>query len=672
MVLTLEHIEDFKRSGLTDSTIEKLRFEAVRPHEIKLRGVESAVRIPYWNIDGSVNCFERWKVFPPITTADGHTQKYYQKPESVPHLYLPPCLSWSIVAKSADREIHIAEGEKKSAASCQRGDFCIGVAGVWNWRQRLESGDRIVIPTLDLFVWKGRSVVLIPDSDGWREDKWINVLSGFYALGQELISRGATVTMLRLPERHNVKVGLDDWYVAAGDDWEHQWKHLEQFSLDDERLAPVAAWWQKWREKQATLAAVSTQDLEEITLEETAGLYTVRVPRHHVVLTFDRLQETRGAIHTELSVTLGTTVLLDGVDLALKSDDSQKKHARTLADFAKVIPWKMLLQKACSLVLKRYRVGDPGVTLDRSTPIEPLTYALNPLVFKNKTTILYGDGGLGKSTLALLVAMLVSLGLSVAGLRAILGKILYLDYEDSSDVHARRLQAIQSGHPELMNASVDYQRCVEPLARIVAPLVRQIQDKGITFLVVDSLLAATGGDSSAEATTKVFAALRTLNVSTLMLGHVPKFIGEGQGHPTVYGSVFNQNFARSVWEVKKEQEVGENGMILGLFNRKSNLSRLHPPIGLQVTQDHDAIRYEPFDLAKAGALAESLPLPSRIRNFLESDGLPYSSKDIAAELGAKVETIKAVLSKHKGHKWQMVGEGRDAKWTVLSQGKGRA
>jgi hypothetical protein len=294
---------------------------------------------------------------------------------------------------------------------------------------------------------------------------------------------------------------------------------------------------------------------------------------------------------------------------------------------------------------------------------------VDPLVFKHKTTILYGDGGLGKSTLGLFCGLCVSTGRTVAGVAALPGRALYLDYEDDADVHTRRLQAILRGHPELNGASVLYQRCTEPLTKITYPLVRKLQEDDVSFVIVDSLIAATGGEASAEATARLFASLRTLKVEVLAIGHVPKTQGEGQDHASVYGSVFNQNFARSVWELKREQAIGEDGAILGLFNRKSNLSRLHLPIGFKVTQDQEGalIRYEPFDLARTAELATALPLPNRIRNLLDSTRIPQSAKEIADELDARLSTVKATLSRYKGVKWQQIGENREAKWTTINR-----
>lgn len=101
---------------------------------------------------------------------------------------------------------------------------------------------------------------------------------------------------------------------------------------------------------------------------------------------------------------------------------------------------------------------------------------------------------------------------------------------------------------------VRYQACTNPLLTVPHELLRRIQAEGITFVVLDSLAASTGGDAGAEAATKVFRAIRILNVGTLVLAHIPKPNGEGQA-PSIYGSVFNKNSPRSTWEIRKEQAI---------------------------------------------------------------------------------------------------------------------
>ncbi len=673
-VLAAEHLEDLRRAGLSDATVEALYFRAVRPHDIKIQGVESAYSIPYFNVNGSLNCFERWKLFPLRKTNSG-TRKYWQPPNTPPHLYLPPLVDWSTVATNAITTVTVSEGEKKAAAGCQAGLYVLGVAGVWNWLQRLETGERLIIPTLDQFAWKDRSVELVPDSDAWRPDKLLNVLGGFYALGQQLISRGAKVSLVKLPEPRGVKVGLDDWLVQTGARHETDWPALSRISLDDPRLVTVAAWWQKWREKHATQEAIRKRAVHDLVLTDVAGVFTVKSPAHGLTIIFEQLYTQRGGIVAEISIAVGNTDLRSCIDLNLKSDSAQAKLAVGLKSLCQAmpgeIPWKVLIPGACALVLKRYRQGAPLLHIDKDTTCEPLTFIVNPLVLKRKPTVIFADGGKGKSTLGLLAALLVSTGGSIVGISAVKGRALYLDWEDSDDVHTRRTHALQAGHPELIDAHVTYRRCTERLARMVHEVARIIQQEQITLLVVDSLLMAAGGGSDAEATEQFFASLRVLDIATLIIGHTPKTLAEGQEIPTIYGSVFNSNLARSTWELRTEQEVGEDTAILGLFHRKRNLTGKLPALGLKVHHlpDGSYIRYEPFDLNQTAEIEKALPLPNRIRNLLESDGVPRSSKEIAEELERPLASIKATLSntRYKGIKWQMIGEGREAKWTVLNR-----
>ncbi|MEO7862327.1 MAG: AAA family ATPase [Nitrospirales bacterium] len=664
--LAPEHREDLSKSGLTEATITFMQVAAMPPGDIKLRGVTSAYVLPYFHLDGTTNNFKRAKLFPPVKTDHG-TMRYWQPPNTSPHLYVPPLLGWASVARNPTTELTICEGEKKAAAACQHGLIAASIGGVWCWRTTLDNGEKFTLPQLDEFQWPTRSVLICPDSDAWREDKGFQILSGMFALAKELQQRGASVQFVKLPDLPGSKTGLDDWLLVPSHDVEHSWPKLERIPLDDPRFDPLTAWWQRWREKQATQTSLKAHDQDELTLDEVVGLYTLRAPTHQVMLTFDRLQEQRGSVHAEVTVTLGATVLLDAVDLGLKSDSSQTNLVKSLKVYSTDVPWKMLLQKACALVLRRHREGAPLSILSKDTLVEPLMFSINPIVPRKKPVILFSDGGKGKSTLALMLAMLTATGQRVGPFSALKGSPLYLDWEDDVDVHARRLKAIQSGHPELLDALVFYQRCTEPLTRLTHDLARTVQARGITLVVIDSILQAAGGDASAEATGKLFAAIRSLGVESLCIGHVPKSLGEGQEHATVYGSVFNQNLARGLWELKTEQEIGEDSAILGLFHRKHNLTRKHAPIGLKVTHDQEGtfVQYEAFDLSKTVEIEKTLPLPSRIRNLLDSDGVPRSAQEIAESLSATLKVVQSTLSRYSKYKWSMLGDNRSAQWTTL-------
>jgi Domain of unknown function (DUF3854) len=213
MSLAPEHLADLKKSRLMDEMIALCQFRSARPHDIRrFKSVDSALVIPYFDLDGKPTTFERLKFFPPLIHVDGTVQKYSQEHGSDSELYIPPLHPWKEIAADPTQVIVVTEGEKKSACGCQAGLFCVGISGVWNWRIKLDRHERMVVPGLDLFVWQDRAVEMVPDSDLWRKEKF-KALCGFYALGMELVSRGAMVKFVQLPDSAQGKVGLDDWMV---------------------------------------------------------------------------------------------------------------------------------------------------------------------------------------------------------------------------------------------------------------------------------------------------------------------------------------------------------------------------------------------------------------------------------------------------------------------------
>ena len=135
---------------------------------------------------------------------------------------------------------------------------CIGIAGVWNWRNKLDNDERLTCPELDQIIWQGREVEIIPDSDGWREDKRFDVLAGFYALAMDLIQRRARVQFVKLPELiPGIKTGLDDWLVRKGSLWQWEWDSLERVPMEDPRLRKLAKWWQGWNLRQGEARTIS-------------------------------------------------------------------------------------------------------------------------------------------------------------------------------------------------------------------------------------------------------------------------------------------------------------------------------------------------------------------------------------------------------------------------------
>ncbi|MEO0069700.1 MAG: hypothetical protein ABIK18_02770, partial [candidate division WOR-3 bacterium] len=109
------HLEDLRRSGLTDETIRAAGIYTVQPDEIRKKlgggdaGVVSAYAIPYPGCEG----FERYRLF----YEEGQTGPKYRQPPGTPNrLYVPPG-----VDLTGDGPLLVVEGAKKALALWQVG-----------------------------------------------------------------------------------------------------------------------------------------------------------------------------------------------------------------------------------------------------------------------------------------------------------------------------------------------------------------------------------------------------------------------------------------------------------------------------------------------------------------------------------------------------------------------
>lgn len=236
-----EHMTDLHKSGLTDETIRTAGLYSVRPSDLaKLIGfdpvgVQSALCFPYQGTGD----YCRVKVFPSYKDRNGHTVKYLQRRGSDVHLYIPASIQG--VLQDSTVPLAITEGEKKALALTQAERPCIGIGGLWSWRQ-----DRQPIPELEAIVWGERRVSLYPDSDVWQRP---DLMQAVYALGRELVARGALVSVVMIPNGEKGKVGIDDYLTDCsrrGVSPVAALSCLASLPLDHPAFAAAAAWWKQW------------------------------------------------------------------------------------------------------------------------------------------------------------------------------------------------------------------------------------------------------------------------------------------------------------------------------------------------------------------------------------------------------------------------------------------
>lgn len=161
----------------------------------------------------------------------------------------------------------------------------------------------------------------------------------------------------------------------------------------------------------------------------------------------------------------------------------------------------------------------------------------------------------------------------------------------------------------------------------------------VKLLIIDSLgPAARGNLNDPEPAIRYHAALRQLGITSLTLAHTAK--DQVTKRRTVFGSIYFTNLARSIWEAKAEQEMGEDTTIISLKHTKANLSRLHLPLGYCFTFTDSTISIAKADL-RGTTLSSELPLSLQIKNLLKSG--PLTVKGIAEQLGSGTDTIGRTL-----------------------------
>lgn len=207
-----EHLEDLRKSGLSDETILESGIESVPPSEIQERlgfpisGLRSLYEIPY-----GVNGHSRYKVFynedSKVSDDGSEKPKYLCRKGSGNHLYIPPGVRTNL--KNPSISLSITEGEKKSLKATQEGISCIAIPGLWNW----SDGNKELISDFNQIALDGRTIYIIPDNDwlqpnrhGWQK----NLKQAVHELAYKLIDKGAKVSWIELPLSEN-KVGLDDY-----------------------------------------------------------------------------------------------------------------------------------------------------------------------------------------------------------------------------------------------------------------------------------------------------------------------------------------------------------------------------------------------------------------------------------------------------------------------------
>lgn len=342
----------------------------------------------------------------------------------------------------------------------------------------------------------------------------------------------------------------------------------------------------------------------------------------------------------------------------LMSTDARGKAARFLSGRLD-LKWVDLLEVTSRLSLMSLREGDPPVMLRDVPRPNGEAYAVDPIVLSDGPTIWFGKGGTGKSYFALAAAALMDgFNDAMGGMQiAKRHRVAYLDWEWDAWVHADRMRALLGKGME--DCDVVYRRCFGPLPDQVEQLRRMIDAEGITFVIVDSIGAACGGEPEASATALRFNdAVRALGVGSLLISHVTK--GGDTEHP--FGSVYWTNIARATWYLHQDEDSGE----IGFFNKKANLTKRAKPVGFRLDIDEAAgtVTIDRVSLT-ADELIDQMSISHRILAVLARE--PIGIDELAEAVGSTRQVVKNKLTLMK-RKGQVVNTARGS-WGLAAPGQ---
>jgi len=263
-------------------------------------------------------------------------------------------------------------------------------------------------------------------------------------------------------------------------------------------------------------------------------------------------------------------------------------------------------------------------------------------------SILFGDGGLGKSYLALFFATCIVSGLPIAGRPVEQCPVLYLDAELDEDEFVRRSYAIARGL-ELKSPpqGLYYWRLPGSLtdAKVIGEARAYMRECGAGLVIVDSLTIGSYGLDPKEARDiiRLFKSLEVF-VTVLAIDHIktPE-PGADTSEYRPFGSAFKHHQARSLIRVTKAPGGG-----LALRNTKTSFDEKSATLyaALHFDKELRTVRVDsldPSDERLAGMT--SIPTEDRIIQALaRSDDQTSTPTAIGEELELKPKTVSNHLS----------------------------
>ena len=384
-------------------------------------------------------------------------------------------------------------------------------------------------------------------------------------------------------------------------------------------------------------------------------------PDDGIEVLLDHLRIRDDGVHCWITVSHMSDELYGPIRLNLLSESGREGLRRALKD-RREHDWQSVLDHVARFTVRSFDVAEPRVDVTLHVPTVASPWLVYPFVRSKQPSVIYGDGGTGKSTLAMAIAISLACGKPVVPGMEVESQapIIYGDWETDEDDASEVAQYVARGAGLVIpKDTFIYRRFSGPLPEHVDTLLKDIAETGARMIVIDSAIAAAGEDAHGpDAPRMHYNALRQLGESSLTLTHVPS------QSDRMYGNVMWRNLSRVAWLMESKQDDGANFALLGLYQKKGNRGKSPKPIGLKVTFETQSIAYTHGEIADDPELAKKLSLSERISYVLRSGSM--SITDIAEETGIEEGTVRATLNakRYRGILWQKLASGQ---WGLLER-----
>ncbi len=383
-----------------------------------------------------------------------------------------------------------------------------------------------------------------------------------------------------------------------------------------------------------------------------------------IIFEFHHLKDHSDGLAGELSITQDGFLCHWG-RLTLASSVARAAAAKAALEAKPGQPWRKMVDASCHEVVLAARQGQPATPLEARKP-EPGRWLVDGLVPVGETSILFGDGGSGKSLFALAFALCGLTGTPLGFWHVgPVKRVLYLDWEASRSDHEERLWGLAGPMEPIPEGSILYRPMVRPVAEEASELRAMVAKHQVDLVICDSLGPACGAEpETAGAATAALNALRSCAPATrLVIAHVSKSEADRQqGHSRPFGSVYVYNLARSVIEARRADTTDDREFTLTLTHTKANNGPKRPQAAIRWVWDDEGY----ISIAKGEPDLARAPLTAQLKAALERGSM--SVHQLHEATGAAEEQIRARLNdKRNANTFQRLsvhpgGKGKEVLW----------